>query len=71
MGRWGVPVNVFSLCYIVFAFTMSCFPLMKQVTPLTMNWSIVVLSGVTMIGVIVYFTYGRKLYKGPVVWVKG
>ena len=54
----------------MFAFIMTCFPLYKDVTPKSMNWSSVVFSGVIMFALFCYVVHGRKIYKGPVVLVK-
>ena len=70
MGRWTLPVNVFALTYIAFAFIMTCFPLYKDVTLQSMNWSSVVFSVVICFALLCYVIHGRKYYKGPVTLVK-
>ena len=70
MGRWTLPVNVLALSYILFAIVMTCFPLYRDVTPKSMNWSSVVFSGVVVFALICYVVHGRKVYNGPVVLVR-
>ena len=69
MGRFAVPVNIIAILYIVFAFVMSFFPTAKQVTPVSMNWSVLVWGVFVIFSIIVYFVQGRYVYKGPVVYV--
>ncbi|KAL1617775.1 hypothetical protein SLS56_010839 [Neofusicoccum ribis] len=70
LGRWGTPLNVFSLLYVVFSTVIGFFPIMRHVTVATMNWSSVVYAGVLAIALVAYWAGGRKRYKGPVVFVQ-
>ncbi|EKG20960.1 Amino acid/polyamine transporter I [Macrophomina phaseolina MS6] len=70
LGKWGLPLNIFSLFYVTMATTVGFFPVMKQVTVQTMNWSSVVYAGVMAIAMVAYFCGGRQRYKGPVVYVQ-
>lgn len=70
LGRWGLLLNVYSLLFVVLSTTMGFFPVMKQVTVQTMNWSSVVYAGVLAIAMVAYFGGGRRRYKGPVVFVQ-
>lgn len=69
MGKFAMPINLIALTYLLFAFVMSFFPTSRDVTPATMNWSILVWGVVVLFATISYFLHGRKNYKGPVVYV--
>jgi len=69
MGRFAIPMNMLALTYIAFALIMSFFPIAKQVTPVTMNWSVLVWGVIVGGATIIYFVQGRYVYKGPVVYV--
>ena len=50
--------------------TMSFFPLIAQVTVTTMNWSVVMFAGVSILAVVYYLAHGRTVYVGPVVHIR-
>ena len=62
-------MNLISLAYILFALIISFFPTTKQVTPVTMNWSVLVWGVIVGAATITYIFHGRHKYKGPVVYV--
>ncbi|KAI9801611.1 MAG: hypothetical protein M1825_003290 [Sarcosagium campestre] len=70
MGRAAIPMNIIALFYIAFACIMSMFPIFYKVTPVNMNWSVLVLGFVTGLATILYFVRGRKVYEGPVTYIK-
>ena len=39
MGRWGIPVNIFSLVYLIFVIIWMPFPVMLSVTGTNMNYA--------------------------------
>jgi amino acid transporter len=49
LGRWGIPINMFSLAYLIFVIIWMPFPSMRPVTRETMNYAgpvfIVVVAG--------------------------
>lgn len=67
LGRFGLPINIFAFLFTLLTLILSFFSPAVPVTPVTMNWSIVVFSGVVIFGMIFYFTYGHKHYQGPLV----
>jgi choline transport protein len=69
MGRLAIPMNIISLLYIAFALIMSFFPIAKAVTPVSMNWSVLVWGVIIGAATIMYWVQGRYVYKGPVVYV--
>ncbi|KAL3427905.1 amino acid permease [Phlyctema vagabunda] len=70
-ARWNVGpvfgpiVNVVALCWIAFEVVLFSMPTALPVTPVTMNYSSVVLVGFMAIAAVWYFVYARKVYKGP------
>jgi amino acid transporter len=69
LGRLAIPLNIIALLYIAFAFVVSFFPYRREVTPATMNWSVVVWALTITFATISYHVHGRKNYKGPVVYI--
>ena len=69
LGRFAIPCNIIALMYITLAFVVSFFPIYKQVTAVSMNWSVLVWGVVIIFSTIVYIVSGRHVYKGPVVFV--
>ena len=73
LGRFAIPINAFAVCYMIMQTVISFFPLYSQASGVlsvqTMNWGVVMFAGVTLIAVTYYFIQGRKVYKGPVVYV--
>ncbi|KAF2198697.1 amino acid transporter [Delitschia confertaspora ATCC 74209] len=65
MGKYGFAVNVYALLYSIIAMVFSFFPPTTPVTAVSMNWSIVVYSGVVIFGLIFWVVRGRKQWQGP------
>ncbi|KAK6430812.1 hypothetical protein LTR95_013028 [Oleoguttula sp. CCFEE 5521] len=70
LGKFGLPINLFAFTYACFATIFVCFPVYTPVTPQSMNWAIVMFTGVLVIAMIYYVVKGRKMYEGPVVFVQ-
>ncbi|OAL24287.1 hypothetical protein AYO20_10714 [Fonsecaea nubica] len=71
LGKLGVPINVFSVVYSLFAFFWSFWPNGTPVDAESFNWSVVLFFGVMIISGVFYVVQGRKVYTGPVVTVEG
>jgi amino acid transporter len=71
LGRWGVPVNMFGICYSIFAFFWSLWPNGTPVDASTFNWSVVIFVGVMILTAVTYVVKGRHVYVGPVTTVEG
>ena len=65
MGRWGLPVNMFALLWIMITWTFSFFPIAVPVTNETMNWSSVLWAFMMGFGVLWYWAYQRHKFTGP------
>ncbi|OLN86253.1 Choline transport protein 6 [Colletotrichum chlorophyti] len=63
----GPVLNVISLIWMVVVIVFSTFPSALPVTPQNMNYSIVVMAGWLLFGVIYYVFFGRKKFEVPVV----
>lgn len=70
LGRWGIAINLLSLAYLLLVWVMSFFPPLANPALSSMNWSVVVYSGVLFIAVFYYIFWARHHYVGPVKYVK-
>lgn len=70
-GAFGVANNCFSCVYLFFVFFFSFWPADSHVTPLNMNWSILVTGVVVVFSTLYYIGWARKTYTGPVVEIDG
>ncbi|KAI9728792.1 MAG: hypothetical protein M1834_007178 [Cirrosporium novae-zelandiae] len=71
LGRWGIPVNAFGLCYVTFALFWSVWPNETPVDAETFNWSVVIFAVVGIVSLVMYFVQGRSVYEGPVMDISG
>lgn len=70
LGKLGFPINCFAFLYSCFAMVFVCFPVTVPVSAESMNYAIVMFTGVFIIAVVWYFVKGKDVYKGPVVHVQ-
>jgi len=70
LGRWGIPINLASIAFLLLALVMSFFPGTSDPTPVTMNWSCLAYGAVLIIGGIYYLFWARHHYVGPVEYVR-
>ncbi|KAK4496526.1 hypothetical protein PRZ48_012506 [Zasmidium cellare] len=70
LGKWGLAVNVFSLCFLVVPSFFAFWPVDVNPTAEEFNWSPVMFVGILSITAVYYFVKGRHEYEGPVVFVK-
>jgi choline transport protein len=70
LGKWGLPINIIAMAFLIFFFVASFFPPTPNPTAETMNWSIMIYLA-TVVGSLVYFfLYGRHKYAGPVEYIR-
>lgn len=69
LGRWGMPLNLFSIIYGWYLLVYSAMPGVYPVTAENMNWAPVMFAGVLILCLIYYLVWARKIYQGPVVKV--
>ena len=67
MGRWGLPINIFALLWIMITWTFSFFPIAIPVTNETMNWSSVLWAFMMGFGILWYWAYQRHKFTGPTI----
>jgi choline transport protein len=66
-GILGIANNAFACIYLLFVFFFSFWPSYAEVTPATMNWSILVTGAIAVFSAVYYLVWARKNYHGPVV----
>ena len=69
-GAWGIANNILAIVYMIILIIFSFFPGATPVTPVTMNYSVVVTGGVVVFSTVYYFAHARKFYTGPIVEVR-
>jgi choline transport protein len=67
LGRSGPWINAFAILWTVVMMFFSFWPASVPVTPISMNWSCVLWSGVVLFAVGFWWVHGSKVYKGPVI----
>lgn len=70
LGRFGLPVNVLSVLFLLLAFVFVFFPPAPSPAVYAMNWSVVIYSGVLLLSLVYYLFWGRHKYVGPVEYVR-
>ncbi|KAH7341188.1 amino acid/polyamine transporter I [Pyrenochaeta sp. MPI-SDFR-AT-0127] len=68
-GVLGIANNLFACAYLSFVFFFTFWPSVKNVTPATMNWSILVTGFITIFSAVYYMLHARKTYNGPIIEV--
>ncbi|KAK1983963.1 amino acid/polyamine transporter I [Colletotrichum cereale] len=66
LGRAGIPVNVFALCYIVYVVLWMPFPQVLPVTKDNMNYAGPIFGAVLVGALVDWFVSGRKRFQMPV-----
>lgn len=66
-GALGVANNAFSCIYLTYIFFFSFWPAVKDVTPETFNWAVLVFVSVISFSMVYYLIWARKIYTGPIV----
>ncbi|KAF2002121.1 amino acid transporter [Amniculicola lignicola CBS 123094] len=70
LGRWGLPINILSLIFLVVLFIWSFFPPVPNPTPDLMNWAALMFGSTMVFSVLYFYLYGRHQYDGPVAYVR-
>jgi amino acid transporter len=66
LGRWGLPLNLFALVYIVYILTFLPFPTMLPVTAVNMNYAGPLVGAIILIALGDWFISGRKRFEVPI-----
>ncbi|KAK5085104.1 hypothetical protein LTR24_007240 [Lithohypha guttulata] len=64
-GRYGLAINIVSVCWLIITWVFAFFPIAIPVTPATMNWSCVLWGGSMILGLGWYFIRQHKVFTGP------
>ena len=73
LGRsFGLALNVTAVGFLVLVFVIVFFPPVPDplLTVVSMNWSILIFGVVVLFSMSYYFLWGRKVYVGPVEYVR-
>lgn len=70
LGRLGLPLNIFSVAFLVLAFIMTFFPQSPHPGVASMNWNILVFGTIVVFSTIFFVVVGRHRYAGPVEYVR-
>ncbi|TVY84610.1 Choline transport protein [Lachnellula suecica] len=66
LGRWGLPINLVSLVYIVYVLIFLPFPTMLPVTAANMNYAGPLVGAIILIALGDWFVSGRKRFEVPI-----
>lgn len=66
LGRWGIPVNMFGLCYLIWNAFWVCFPSSYPVSAENMNYAAPIFTTVVIAAIIDWHTTGKKRFQVPV-----
>lgn len=66
LGRWGLPINVFSIAYTIVLIVFMVLPPYQPVTAQNMNYASVVFGAVLLLCLFFWVFHGRQNYEGPV-----
>ena len=66
LGRWGLPINLFSIAYSVLLIVFMVFPPYQPVDAKNMNYSSLIFGAAMLVSLVLWFGYGRRVYGGPV-----
>lgn len=69
-GMWGVLVNAVACIYLLVVSFFSFWPTEVEVTPETMNYSVLVTGAVAVLSLTYYAVWAKRTYRGPVVEIK-
>jgi choline transport protein len=67
MGKIGIPINTFALCYIVYVVLWMPFPQILPVTKDNMNYAGPIFGAVVLGALAHWFLHARKTFRMPVI----
>ncbi|KAK8127243.1 amino acid transporter [Apiospora sp. TS-2023a] len=70
LGRYGLFINLVSMLFLIVTFVFSFFPPSPNPTPDLMNWNILIWGASVLGSLIYYVAVARKVYVGPVEYVR-
>ena len=66
LGRWGLPINLISMAYSTILIIFMVLPPYQPVTAQNMNYAGVIFGAVLLLSTVVWVSYGRRVFTGPV-----
>ena len=66
LGRYGLGINLASICFLAVLLVWSFFPPVTPVKPTTMNWGCLIFGVVVIFATVYYILIGKKVYTPPV-----
>lgn len=66
LGSLGIPINLFSCCYLIYITFWTAFPIMYPVVTSTFNFAGPIFIGVLLLALLDWFTTGKKRFQVPV-----
>lgn len=67
LGKWGIPVNMFALAYLIYVIIWMAFPTILPVTGSNMNYAGPILLTIILCGIADWFVSGHKRFELPIV----
>jgi amino acid transporter len=65
LGRWGLSMNIASMCFLLPWFVFSFFPNVVDPTPVSMNWGCVMYGFIITFSTVYYVVWSRYTYTPP------
>lgn len=65
LGRFGIPINMFALAFVIYSMLWVSFPTLKPITSETMNWAAPITLIVVGAALIDWFTTGKRRFTVP------
>ena len=65
LGRWGLPINLYSMAYIIYIVTFLPFPSIRPVTSINMNYAGPIMGAIIVIAVGDWFITGKRRFHVP------
>lgn len=66
LGRWGILINAVAVVYSGLLFAIMVLPPYQPVTASNMNYAGVIFGGALILCALLWFSYGKRVYKGPI-----
>ena len=70
LGRFALPINTLGWCYCIYLIIFLPWPVEVPVTVTNFNWALVMFVGIMTLSGLYYAVSARKVYKGPVAYVR-
>ncbi|KAK0946336.1 hypothetical protein LTR29_002098 [Friedmanniomyces endolithicus] len=65
LGKWGLPINIAALIWLIPIFTFTLFPSVTPVTAVGMNYGCLLFGFVVLFSTVYYIIVGRHVYISP------